>query len=302
MKKKKGKGKERHDKCLQCDLIPCVDFYRSTEKLEGGEIYVLEGMIKDRLHVPCEIGSLIYSLCKLSNSLTEAFSFPLFSQCVRDMKASAFLLMCGHYRSSMQILRPVIENMLAGIYFDAKYVLAKNETEKAEIEKAFNQFWDGKYRIPIEEWAELFPGEKRRKRLLDSDFLLTWMVKKGIVPNKSKDHLNELIGLLNKYLHAYFPFTEVPKPSCPRCPASVKYDAEEYRKCVELFQDVTTILLKTVYSSVKSYFPQKLDSEEVGEALGVIKSLGDVEKEIKMTIIFSKELRDFISTLPSSTN
>ena len=302
MKKKKGKGKEKHDKCLQCNFIPCVDFYRSTEKLEGGEIYVLEEVIKNRLHVPCEIGSLIRSLCKLSIPLTESFSLPLFLQCIRDLKASAFLLMCGHYRSSMQILRPVIENMLAGIYFDAKYVLAKNETEATEIQKAFNQFWDGEYKIPIEEWAELFPGKRRKKEHLDFRFLLIWMVKKGLVPKRSKDRLNKLIGLLNKYLHAYFPFTEISKPYCPGCPASVKYDAEEYRRCVELFQDVTTILLETLYSTVKSYFPQQLDTKEVEEALGIIKSLGDVEKETKMTIIFSKELRDFISTLPSLTN
>lgn len=302
MKKKKEKGKENHDKCLQCDVIPCVDFFRSTEKLEGGEIFVLEEIIKNRLHVPCEIGSLIRSLCKLSVPLTEAFSFPLFLQCIRDLKASAFLLMCGHYRSSMQILRPVIENMLAGFYFDAKYLLAKNKIETAEVQEAFNQFCDGKYKIPIEEWTELFPGKKRMKQLLDYDFLLTWMVKKGLVSNRSKDWLSKLIGLLNKYLHAYFPFTEVTKPYCPGCPASVKYDAEEYGKCVELFQNVTTILLEIVYSCVKTYFPQQLDSEEVQEALGIIKSLGDVEKEIKMTIIFSKELRDFISTLPSLTN
>jgi len=187
------------------------------------------------------------------------------------------------------------------MYFDAKYVQARNETERMGIQNAFNQFWDGKYTIHVEEWGEVFPNIKRRKQLLDSDFLLNWMVKKGIVPNKSKDWLTELIGLLNKYLHAYFPFTEVPKPYCPGCPASVKYDAEEFRKCVELFQDVTTILLETVYYWVKSYFPRQLESEEVQEALGIIKSLGDVEEEIEKAIIFSKELKDFISTLPSLT-
>jgi len=302
MKKKKGEGKEKHDKCLLCDLIPCVDFYRSTGKFEGGEIFVLEEVIKNRFHVPCETGSLIRSLCKLLIPLTESFSFPLFLQCIRDLKASAFLLLCSHYRSSMQILRPVIENMLAGIYFDTKYVLAKNETEREEIQKGFDEFWDGKYEIPIEEWAELFPSEKRRKRLLDSDFLLTWMVKKDLVQKRSKDWLNKLIGLLNKYLHTYFPLAEVSRPYCPGCPASVKYDAKEYRKCVKLFQDVTTILLEAVYSSVKSYFPQQLDSEEVQEALDIIKGLGEVEKDIKKTIVFSEELKDFISTLPSSMN
>lgn len=298
MKKRKGDDEKKHDKCLRCDLVPCVDFYLSTEKLEGGEIHVLEGIIKERLHVPCEIGNLIYSLCKLTTPFTEFLSYPLFLQCVRDLKASAFLLMCGHYRSSMQILRPVIENMLAGVYFDAKIILAKNEREKKETQEAYNRFCKGQYEIPDQEWSKLFHGEKRRKRYLDSDFLLTWMMKENIISGKSKNFVNKLTSMLNKYLHPHYPFTEMVKPDCPRCPASVRYDEDEYRRCVQFFQDVITILLETVYVYTNSYFPEKLGDEEIQDALGTIKSLEGLEKDIKVPLIYSKELREFISALP----
>ena len=302
MKKKKGKGKEKHDKCLQCDFIPCVDFYMSTEKLEGGEVYVLQGVVNKRLHVPCEVGSLIYSLCKLTTPFSDFFSYSLFIQCIRDLKASAFLLMCGRYRSSVQILRPVLENMLAGVYFDAKAALARSKKEREEAQRAFNQFCEGMYEIPEKEWSKVFVREKRRKRYLDSNFILMWMESKNIITSRSKDFLNKLVGLLNKYLHPHYPFTEIAKPNCPECPACVKYDEEEYKRCVQFFQDVTVILLETVYAYINSYFPEKLNDEEIKDALGTLKSLEDLERNINMVLIYSKELRKFITILPTLVN
>lgn len=298
---KKAIQKNKHEvsvrKCLRCSVVPCVDFYSSGRKLEGGELYILRMMIKKNLHTPCEVGGLIYSLCKLSEPLTKLLAFPLFIQCIRDLKASAFLLLCGHYRSSMQILRPVIENYLAGVYFDNKLVSAQSEEERKSIQEDLERFCDGKYEIPEEEYLEIYPKQKKRKKLLDHNFLLRWMTNKKLVSGKTKDKLEKRIGLLNRYLHPYFPFTEIAKPSCPECPALVNYDEEEYRHCVELFQDVMTDLLSLIYTYVRSYFPDKLQSEEVKEAVTWLQEIEEVEKDIGMPIIYSKELRNFIKTL-----
>ena len=97
--------------------------------------------------------------------------------------------------------------------------------------------------------------------------------------------------------HPHFPFTEITKPSCPECPALVNYDEEEYRYCVELFQDVMTDILSLIYTYIGSYFPDKLQSEEVKEAVTWLQEIEEMEKDIGMPIIYSKELRNFIKTL-----
>lgn len=122
--------------CLKCDIIPCMNFYRPLNEAEGGEIFVFENTINHKLHVPCEIGSLIFALCKLTTPLDNFFGYDLFLQCIRDLKTSAFLLLCGHYRGAMQILRPVIENCLVGVYFDNKFLLTN---DKKRVKKEYQK-------------------------------------------------------------------------------------------------------------------------------------------------------------------
>lgn len=291
-------GKAKHEKCLECDFTPCVNFYRSTRKLEGGEIRVFEEMVKTKLHLPCEVGGLIYSLCKLSIPLGIFFSYPLYLQCIRDLKASAFLLLCGHYRASMQILRPVVENYLTGIYFDSKFILAQDESERNKTEEDYKKFLDGMYEIPEGEWQKIRRLEERRKKRLDYDFLLRWMVDRKLITGRGEDKLRKRIGLLNKYVHPHFQYTEIAKPYCPGCPAFVCYNEEEYRQCIQLFQDVVTDLLRAFYAYVDTFSPEKLRGKEIDEALGYLKVLEVTEKDVGKQIIFSKELRKFISTLP----
>lgn len=91
---------------------------------------------------------------------------------------------------------------------------------------------------------------------------------------------------------------ETAKPSCPDCPACVYYDEEEYKQCVELFQEVMTDLWSLLHAFIKTFFPEKLHSEEVKEAVEWLKAIEGIEEEIKMSIIHSKELKELISTLP----
>lgn len=301
MKKEHLKQKRQHN-CLKCDNIPCINFYRQGEnKLEGGEIYFLEETIKEKLITPCLLGSLIKPMCKLLEPLYdgEFLSYLLYHQCIRDLRASAFLLLTGHYRSSIQILRPVLENCLTGVYFDMKYLRSRNESEKEIAVKAYDDFLDGMFEITDKEVQETFGSTtKIKRRLLDQAFLLRWMLKEKLISGEDNDKLQKKVGELNKYLHPNFKFTDVGRPSCPSCPSSVKFDEKEYEYCAELFQVITTFLLKTIYKHIENSFPEKLNDKEIKDALSYVKFLPELEKIIERKIIFSRELEDFISSLP----
>ncbi|MCX9010848.1 MAG: hypothetical protein OIN66_06965 [Candidatus Methanoperedens sp.] len=247
MKKENIKQKRQHRNCLKCRIIPCINFYRkgkvNVNELDGGEIYFLKETIKEKLITPCLLGCLIYPMCKLLIPLYEdegKFSSSLlYHQCTRDLRASAFLLLTGHYRSSMQILRPVLENWLTGVYFDTRYHHSRNESEKEIVVKRYNDFLDGNFKITDKEWVEIFGSTKRKRELLDQKFLLEFMLKENLISREENEKLKNKVKELNKYLHPHFEFTDVGRPSCPSCPSSVKFDEKEYKECAELFQYIT---------------------------------------------------------------
>ena len=289
------KEKPEHN-CLECKHIPCVNFYRKgTKHLEGGEIYVFRNSIKEKKYFPCQIGSLIYSLCQLMEPLSDFPSGTMFDLCIRDLKASAYLLLSCHYRSAIQLLRPIVENYVVGVYWDAKFVLA-NQNGKGlnDVERAYFHFLSGKYEIPIAEWYQVFPKDKRpRKKKLDFDFCLSWMVKKGFINNKFKHEISVFVGKLNKYLHPYgLKFTEREKSGCP---SFVTYQESEHQQCTAYFQDVTSLLLDVLYAYISFYFPDKKDSKEINNAIGFPMVLKDLEKEFDTKLIFSKRLKSFLS-------
>ena len=129
----KAKTGEGEHNCLECEIVPCTNLYRKGKRnLEGGEIYLLHKLIEKRIILPCNVGDVIYTTCQLWSFLNDTFpsgdtlpSQKIFPQCIRDLRASAYLLLSCHYRSSIQLLRPIVENCLVGIYWDSKYVLAQ---------------------------------------------------------------------------------------------------------------------------------------------------------------------------------
>lgn len=292
------KKKLEHE-CLECEHIPCVNFYRkSSTPFMGGEIYVLRSLSEKKKRFPCEIGSLIYTLCQLSSPLSDFPSNKMFEQCIRDMKASAYLLLSCHYRSSIQLLRPVVENYVAVLYWDAKFFLAgSDERELKDVEKAYSNFLKDKYEIPIAEWNEAFPKDTRRaKKKLDVDYCLSWMVKKQTINGRFKNEITELVRELNKYLHPRgLRFTEAEKPDCPDCASFVRYQEDEHQKCVGFFQDVASLLISILYTYISVYFPDKIDSEEIGEIMGFPMVLRNLEKKFHTQLIFSEKLRSFLS-------
>ena len=289
----------RH-KCLKCDVVPCMNLYREVDSNESGELYLYESPVKNKVHLPCEFGVLIQCLCKLLVKTSDELSFEMYNQCIRDLKAVLLLVFTGHYRNAMQIFRPVIENFLTGLYWDAK-LLQSGDDEKARqtVKEEYNKFTkQGSYVVPEEDRNEAFiSDDKRKKEYLDQDFLLAWLLAKEVIDGKDKADLQERIGILNRFLHPNFTATDIGRFDCASCPSCVSFNEIEYRKCIEIFQDITTLILATCHMCIVESSPGDLDDPDVKEALGNIRGLHELEAEIERQLVFSSRLKEFIASL-----
>ncbi len=287
-------------KCLECELVPCINLYRKLDKGGGGELHILESTIKNKVHVPCEYGALIHSLCQLLSLISDTLSFELFNQCIRDLKAASFLILTGHYRSALQLMRPIIENWLTGLYWDVKFSHSNARTKKRII-KEYEKFRkQDRYIVLEKDWNEVFGAEDMaKKRHFDQEFLLRWLLKKGVIDGKFKSNLQDKIRVLNRFLHPIFKETDISKPKCTACPSTVAFDEKDHKRSVEMFQDITTLLLNTFYEYMVTFPPDELQNQDVTEALGMVLNLHEIEKDIGRQLIFSKELRDFIWRIES---
>lgn len=287
-------------KCLECELVPCINLYRKLDKAGGGELCILESTITNKAHVPCEYGALIYSLCQLLVLISDTLSFELFNQCIRDLKAVSFLILTGHYRNAIQIMRPIIENWLTGLYWDVKFSHSNARTKKRII-KEYEKFRkQDNYMVLEKDWNEVFSGEGiTKKRYFNQEFLLRWLLKRRVIDGKFKSNLQDKIGVLNRFLHPIFKETDISRPKCTACPSCVIFDEEDCRKSAEIFQDITTLLLDTFYEYIVTFFPDESQNSDVTRALGMILNLHEIEKDIGRQLVFSKELKKFITRIES---
>jgi len=295
MKTNQQKSQKDHD-CTKCKLIHCINLYgKGTEEMEGGEIYVLDYCLKNNEYTLCEGGGLLDALCQLLKEFKDFTFYELFYQCIRDLKASLFLLISGHYRGAIQLLRPVVENWLAGVYWDSK--LAEFTENNEEYEKFRTE---EKYEVSEKEWNEVFGNEKKstKKRHLDQEFLSSWMMKREIIDGEYKQEINTMCGKLNKYLHPNFSTMDIKKAGREGYPAWVKYNKKEYEKCMGLFQDTATLLLNTLLQYLTIFPSPKMDDEEfLKEVLGPVIALKDIEKDSGRAVIHSKKLQQFIEDI-----
>ena len=293
------RSSDKH-KCINCDLVPCMNLYREVDSNESGELYLYESTVKNKVHLPCEFGVLIQCLCRLLVPISGALSFDMYNQCIRDLKAVSLLVFTGHYRNAMQIMRPVIENFLTGLYWDMK-LLQSGDDEEA-LQTVFDEYdiftAQDRYVVPEEDRNEAFGSDdKRMKKYLDQEFLMAWLLAKEVLDGKGKAELQDRIGILNRFLHPSFKATDVSRPECASCPSCVSFDEKEYRKCIEIFQDTTTLLLATFQEYIVAFSPEDLDDPDVKEALGTIRDLHELEAEIGRQLVFSRQLKEFIVSL-----
>ena len=281
-------SKEQRHKCLECPFIPCINFRRITE--EGvGELYVLETLHGQ--YPPCHSGVLIYVICQLHGQLPQLPSYRLLLQSIRDLRTSAFLLITGHYRASLIILRSVLETFLAGLYFDYKYLTAMSDEERANVSEQIERFYKEEYEVPEEELKEV-SLPLRRKRL-DYHFLLEWLYKRRVISGSLKNKIGKIINEVNDHIHVKR--LEVIKPSCPKCPSLVKVDLNEYANAIRLFQDVASILIEILLEYIELFAPSKFETGEIDEILGYLITEEKLENELKVRLVFSERLRALIN-------
>lgn len=269
-----------NEKCLQCEFVRCIDLLRRGRALEGGELSVLAEELKSPAKVlPCLMASPLQACCRLWSGahemLGEGWSplLDLVWQCMYDLKSSIFLALTAHYRSATQLLRPVIENLLVGLYFESKLRSCQVQEESDSIYQDFLQWEDGKYSVPFDEVRSVLPTANRVKTLLDFGFLVEWLHSQKILGGKYKSRLEKLEGTLNRHLHPYFPYTDVGGGHCSSCPGLVSYDAKRYREWLRAFQNVTD----SVISAIRAFHPRAEETENGKDALDFLQILEGVE-------------------------
>lgn len=271
--KSSGNPNLDQEKCLKCDVIPCINF-TAEEREYHGELTLLT----KASYPPCAFGWVIYLLCRysyfiLKRGIRSKLQL-LLHQGIRDLRAASFLFMAGRYRSGLQILRPVLENCIAGLYFEEGPKFARDDKERNEIEEDWKRFENGEFK-----WT--------------ATKLLKWLKKRGVIEQELKKFIENTKKRLNKYLHPSLPemdHQKILEDICPACPASAYHDEEEFKECIETFQDVVAILLEVL----NTYCLKILLHKELEEISAHLSKLKKMEEEIGEKIIFSKQLELFI--------
>ncbi|MDI6859275.1 MAG: hypothetical protein QMC85_02140 [Methanocellales archaeon] len=239
-------------KCIKCPHSKCIDLFRESEEGKGGELYVLDQTTKKESKVYIHTaGVLLYSCCRFLLASLEKEdgknSYTLFvtHQCLRDLKASAFLAFCGRYRSAIQLLRPVLENFLTGIYLEF-------------YPKKISEWEDGKFTLKFGNLRDILRDKK-------------------IVSLKWIKEFENMYGYLSEYSHPqfkrrdskkyYFEIADINK--CGGCPASSYYNEEELKEWAEIFQK----LVFSIISLITKWFPYVGGTEDGQDAFFSLKSL-----------------------------
>ena len=289
-----------YKKCLSCEYIPCANLLSKSDELDGGELYVLNESIEQKKIVPCQSMALLYSCCMLCKAafkelntennkiedeggLVDVPLLELIWQCTYDLKTSAFLAISAHYRGAIQLLRPVIESILVGLYFEERLREASNSEDE------IHQVW-----IDFDKWRE---GDyKLDGNDIDFKNLKRWLEKKKVITDEDKERIGKLWGELGKkYIHPYFCYMDIGGEKCSKCPATTRYDKDRYYEWLEFFQNIIDFFIETLLR----YYPAIVGTADTKEALGYLKNLESLEIELGMPMIKSEYLKDRIARLPT---
>ena len=80
---------------------------------------------------------------------------------------------------------------------------------------------------------------------------------------------------------------------CSTCPSTTRYDRERYFEWLGIFQDIIDLVIDTMLS----YFPTIEETSDAKEALGYLKNLEFLERELEIPMIKSEKLKDRIAQL-----
>jgi len=296
------------EKCLQCSYVPCINLLRQDGDLLGGELFLIKEVLDNALFLPCIPGQLLYACCRLwqgaYETLEEGELSPfllLFEQCLFDLRTSLFLAFTCHFRGAMQILRPVLENAIVGLWFSLKLKIAQGE-EIETVKKDFLGWIEGRFKVP---------RFKDMVKTLEKDNFLIRETKepwKKVLIEYSRFHpfyppveakrITDLWDNLNKFLHPEFPETDIGRlfgkeiNQCPLCIALVRWDKKGYDEWLKYYQDVIDILIRFILG----IFPQAIETESGQEGLSWLKNLEEEEK-LGIPVITCPHLKRLLETI-----
>jgi len=274
-----GKKTDLKDSCAHCGVINCIDLFRHTrhdDKLVGGELYVYKLLnhseVADReelwRHI-CSNGALLQCGCYIvgtANELSpEDFLTIICNEIVRDMKASFYLAMSGHYRQAILIQRCVFENFLYGLYFHAEdYWFSRNAEEQEKVLENFMSWINGGFR--------------------KSDVYLLDIIERGrIISKAEKREWETLFNELSQFVHTILktPTGKIIKygnVEIKSCYSEVEFDSDGLIEWSRYYQKVFFLVLHKLVS----IYPL-VRTEEAGKlALKRIRAeFKDVREELK---------------------
>lgn len=182
--------------CASCDVVNCVNLFRHTDtdsQSVGGELYVYRQMSHDRVakdglqRYVCSNGRLLQCACFIAGSAyverPDDYLNIISTEIVRDMKASFYLAMSGHYRQAILIQRSVFENFLYGLYFHTEYYFfLRNDLDREEVNKFFRNWMDGGFRK-------------------SDDYLLDVIERGRIISKAERKDWRVMFGQLSQFVH-----------------------------------------------------------------------------------------------------
>ncbi|WP_348303446.1 hypothetical protein [Methanothrix sp.] len=279
------------DKCLSCNLSRFGNLRLKKDDLMGGELFVLEQSIDQKRIFPCQLVCPLDAgfrlLLEVYNSLDmDTPHEGLDSSYIRvmppmlffayqsffDLKASVFLALAAHYRSAIQLLRPVLENIVLSKYFQEKLRRADKEWEK--------------------EYENFLTWSKQEDHHEGFNNSLLYLESIKINPEE-KMRINELWVKLNKYEHPY-----MFKWDKGATPEIVCYNEFSFNEWLNFYQNIISYLIELICY----YFPEEIRTQYGRDALIELKGMESSEIDCEMKFIISEYLRNFLSKISSDGN
>lgn len=266
------------DSCACCKYIECVNLFRhrdDSDESVGGKLYLYRQfrhprVINEKLgEYVCSNGALLQCACFVVGTLDGLFPddylITISNEIVRDMKASFYLAISGHYRQAILIQRCVFENFLYGLYFNTEYYrFSKNEVERKEVDGRFRSWIGGGFR----------KGE---------EYLIDIIQKGGVISRDEKKLWKTLFNELSQFVHT---IQKTPTAKAiiyktfqiKTCYAEVEFDKDSLVEWSRYYQKTFFLILFKLIS----IYPD-IKKEEAGKlALRTLRAeFRDKRKELK---------------------
>ncbi|OPY50189.1 MAG: hypothetical protein A4E48_01970 [Methanosaeta sp. PtaU1.Bin060] len=254
--------------CLNCkNISPLENLEYRKGELEGGELYVLKESIKQRKVLLCEISTPMMCISDLWSEITNITSFdftpPLLFislDCTYDFKASGLLALTAHYRNAIQLLRPILENIIVACYFEERI---RASSSQGEIDQAWKEY---------DQWV----GAERKYKYNN---LKNYKInKQNFLSSSELERLDkELWEPISEYLHTNREKTDTAMDNLQnqpyKLPMTTRYDKEKLYKWLDLYQNLSSYHIE----KLMIYYPPEdvgYNAKDIFQRLNILKQEG----------------------------